>query len=412
MSLIRGNRLLQRFGERLAEAIKVDIAVAWANSCDAVEALHKRIDEGIAIRIAVGVSGNITSPTTLRRLQISAEQKRVELRIARLRQEGIFHPKYFCFCGPGRTVCWVGSANLTRRGFGVNNELVHEFEDSAGEGRDWFESLWDSLKPEPGPAIDDYEKRWKPRKFIPRPRPSGGTPELVPLSNQSTWDDFVGGLRVRDDHCRSEKRIDEQGNSWDVLGLDHSYIHTISTGREVARLPDWGNLTQRECYILYGFDREEGTWGLLGSLRGAGRVARVFTRERMPGVGPVRMQIHRQVKQVLNATDNEVARIAHRAVQEIRSIEGFGAAAATRLLTLARPDCLVSVNNESAARLGALSGQPQTRDSLADNYVELLNWVYEQPWFHARQPDDPSEREIWNCRAALLDAFVYEEVNG
>ena len=114
----------------------------------------------------------------------------------------------------------------------------------------------------------------------------------------------------------------------------------------------------------------------------------------------------------MNATGNEIARNAHKAMQAIRMIDGFGVAAATRLLTLARPDCLVSVNGQSAAGLGALSGLPKTRDSLAVNYIELLNWVYEQPWFNARQPDDPLERTIWNCRAALLDAFVYEGING
>ena len=409
MSLVEGDQLLQRFSERLVEATQVDIAVAWATSCGALEALHKRVSEGTAMRIAVGVSGNVTVPTTLRRLQKS---KSANLRIAPSPQHGIFHPKYFCFHGPDRTICWVGSANLTRRGFGGNNELVHEFDDSAGEGRHWFEFLWNTLDPEPGPAIDDYEKRWKPRKCDPRPPPSGGTPELVPLSNQSTWDDFVGGLRARDNYCRSQRLIDWKGNRWDIFGLDHSYLHTIFTGREVARLQDWGDLTKRECNILLGRDDHEGAWGLLGSLIGAGKVAHVFKRENMPDVGLVRKEIHHQVRQVVNATNNEIARVAHRAVQEIRSIDGFGAAAATRLLTLVRPDCLVSVNKESAARLGALSGQPPTRETLANNYVELLNWMYDQPWFNARQPADPSEQEIWNCRAALLDAFAYEKING
>ena len=113
----------------------------------------------------------------------------------------------------------------------------------------------------------------------------------------------------------------------------------------------------------------------------------------------------------MNATDNEIARVAHRAVQEIRSINGLGPAADTCLLTAARPDRLVSVNEPSVAGL-TLSRTPETRDSLADNYVELLNWVYEQPWFNARQPNDPLEREIWNCRAVLLDAIVYKEING
>ena len=400
MPFIERNQLLQRFSERLSKATQVDIAVAWATPCDALEALAESVGEGTTIRIAVGVSGNVTVPTTLRRLQSLAD-----LRIAPSSlQHRIFHPKFFCFHGLDRTICWVGSANLTRGGFGGNDELVHEFIDSAEEGRHWFESLWNALDPDPDQAIAAYEHGYQPPKYVPRSPPSGDVPKLVTLADQSTWDDFVGGLRARDDYCRSQQF------GWDVLGDTHSWVHTISIGREVARLPDWSALTKRECYILRGFDREEGTWGLLGSLGGAGRVASVFNRDRMPEVGPVRTRIRRQVEQVLKTPSNEMAHAAHRAVQAIRTIDGFGVAAATRLLTLARPDCLVSVNGASAAGLGMLSGLPG--DGLADNYAELLNWVYEQPWFNAPQPDDSLERTIWNCRAALLDAFVYDWLNG
>ena len=89
----------------------------------------------------------------------------------------------------------------------------------------------------------------------------------------------------------------------------------------------------------------------------------------------------------------------------------FGPAAATRLVTLARPDCLVSVNGRSAAELGNLSNVAYTADDLANDYAELLTWVYQQPWFSAPEPDDPLEGQIWNSRAALLDAFVYPPVN-
>ena len=88
-----------------------------------------------------------------------------------------------------------------------------------------------------------------------------------------------------------------------------------------------------------------------------------------------------------------------------------GHAAATHWLTLARPDCLVSVNGASARGLGEASDLPQDSRKLADRYSDLLNWLYERPWFNefrGRQPDDPLERDIWNCRAALVDAFVYK----
>ena len=184
MPLIEGNDLRHRFSELLAEARKVDIAVAWANSCYALEALHKRLGEGTAMRIAVGISGNVTCPKELRRLQKLAKQKPklADLRIAPLPKRGIFHPKYFCFHGPTRTIYWVGSANLTKSGFDHNDELVHEFEDSTAESRKWFESLWNKLDPDPGRAIDDYEKRWEP------PTPNVIPEEVAPPASDNNWE--------------------------------------------------------------------------------------------------------------------------------------------------------------------------------------------------------------------------------
>ena len=353
-------------------------------------------------RIVVGLSNHFTDPITLRRLHESAA-----LRVVPDTPPGIFHPKYYRFRGEG-TICWIGSANLTGGGFGGNDELVHEFDEDAGEDGSWFEMLWNLLDTDPEPVIADYEARYKPPKPPPRRPHHDDEPDLVPMFSGGTWLEFVAGLQSRDAYCHYH----EYG--WDVLGATHSYLHTILTGREVARLSAarWQSLSKRECYILRGHNTEDGGWGLLGTLKGAGKVSNAFNPARMPGVGPVRMQVRQQIQLVLDAADNEIADVAHSAVQAIRAIDGFGSAAATRLLTLARPDSLVSVNTESADGLGVLSGLPRTRDSLADHYGELLQWVYEQPWCNANQPHDPLERMIWNCRVALLDAFVYEEITG
>ena len=175
----------------------------------------------------------------------------------------------------------------------------------------------------------------------------------LPLAEESTWNKFVEQLRKLDDYWRGES----DGRS-DVLGDTHSWLHTVATGREVVRLPDWTNLTQRECYILRGFDQEEGIWGFLGTLKGTGRVASVFNPKSKRDVRPVRTQLYDYVNKVLNSDDNSIAQDAHMAVQAIienkKEFRGFGPAAATRLLTLARPDRLVSVNELSAKELGRL----------------------------------------------------------
>ena len=254
MPLIGSNQLSKRFRELASEAGRIDIAVAWARPCEAIEALAASYAN---IRIAVGISKNFTDPTTLRRLNDIAE-----LRIVPDDSSRIFHPKYYLFHGK-QSICWVGSANLTGGGFGGNVELVHEFKINSDEHRDWFEPIWDRLEPDPMPAIVEYERNYVAPQRSPRPSHNGGEPELPSLADIGTWNEFVEGLRAYDDYYRYHEYC------WDVLGETHSWLHTIRTGREVARLGNWTKLTKRECYILRGFkaqNDQEGDWRLLGTL--------------------------------------------------------------------------------------------------------------------------------------------------
>ena len=315
-----------------------------------------------------------------------------------------FIQKYYCFHSSKRTICWVGSANLTNAGFGGNAELVHEFEVKSGGYLEWFERLWGNLEPDSTPAIINYGRSYTP----PRPRKISTEPELPSLADIDTWADFVSGLQARNDYCHYHEE------PWDIFGETHSYLHTINVGREVVRLSNWMDLSQRECHILRGYNRNmnEGNWGLLGTLP-MRATPYVFNPVNMPGVGPVRQRIREQVDRVLNANSSEIANVVQNATKAITNMRlenpkhHIGPASATRWLTLARPDCLLSINSKSSHRLGELSGLPKTPGSLANNYAALLNWVYAQPWFNSSQPNNPLEQDIWNCRAALLDAFVY-----
>ena len=410
MPLIKGNLLLQRFAELANQSRRVDIAVAWATSCDAIDALAECDAD---IRIVVGVSNNVTNPSTLRRLAEFAE-----LRITPDEPSRIFHPKFYCFYGE-RTVCWVGSANLTNGGFGGNVELVHEFEDNGNEYRAWFERLWETLYPDPMPAIREYESYYTPTKPKRRPQPKYPSikRDLPSLADIVTWADFVEGLRAYNSYYRNQKY------NFDVLGETHSWLHTIRTGRDVIRRNDWADLTQRECRILRGFtakDDVEGAWGLLGDMSSSRQASFVLNNKNMPDVRSDRQQIRDLIEPIVLIADN-ITDVAHMAVQAIRKVrrlegertkrQGIGPAATTRWLALACPDCLVSVNNASAPGLGEISGLPRNSEKLANVYSELLLWLQDRPWFNefnGQQPEDHWERVIWNCRAALVDVFVYE----
>ena len=408
MPLIKGNLLLQRFAELANQAKRIDVAVAWATSCDAIEALAASDAD---IRIVVGISNNVTNPSTLQRLSEFAE-----LRIAPDEPSRIFHPKYYCFYGE-RTVCWVGSANLTDGGFGGNVELVHEFNVDDNEYKNWFECLWETLDPDPMPAILEYELNYTPTKPKRRlqPKAPSAKRDLPSLADILTWTNFVEGLRAYNSYYRNHYE-----HNFDVLGETHSWLQTIRTGRDVVRRNDWANLTPRECHILLGSttkDDIEGDWALLGDMSPSRQTSFVLNNKRMPDVGATRQQIRDLVEPVLLDADN-IADVADTAVQAIRKVRhnedqfhGIGPAAATRWLALARPDCLVSVNNASASGLGEVSRLPRNSDRLANVYSELLLWLHDRPWFNefnGQQPEDHLERVIWNCRAALVDVFVYK----
>ena len=405
MPLIPGSQLLERFRQLVGEARRIDIAVAWASSCDEIQVLATSDAD---IRTVVGTSGNSTNPSTLRHLTEFAE-----LRIPSNNPPRIFHPKYYLFHGE-KTVCWVGSANLTKGGFGGNVELIHEFDLTRKEDREWFECLWADLDPDPWPAISEYEERYTPPQRTSRPAPRRERTDLPSLADIDTWEQFVEGLRVYDEYYRHHEDI----YGFDVLGETHSWLHTINTGHEIVALNDWTRLTQRECRILRGFtaqDDEEGNWGLLGTIGFQANL--VLNNNRMPEIGPDRQQIRDLIGPVLLAADN-IADVAHAAVQEIRAVRriegerpGVGHAAATRWLALARPDCLVSVNGASEDGLGEAANLPENANALANVYADLLGWLHEQNWFNefnGGQPDDPDERDIWNRRAALVDVFVYD----
>ena len=97
--------------------------------CESLEALAESAERGTAIRIAVGVSGNITNPTTLRHLHLFAD-----LRIAPVSlQPGIFHPKYFRFRGH---VLWktIRASQLKDHQKRHENELLHRLREVVPEG--------------------------------------------------------------------------------------------------------------------------------------------------------------------------------------------------------------------------------------------------------------------------------------
>lgn len=390
------DEILLRFRKHLSWATEIDLATAWATRHEGLRTLEQQRPRP-TIRAVVGLWGNLTDPAALRNLANIGELHGVNA-------EQCFHPKVYIFRGGGRSVAWVGSANFTGGGFGTNEEALFETSDTKSVQK-WFDDLWgcrDRSRPLDLDAIDDYAESRKRNPPPPQPGPPN-PPDVKPLrllDEVNDWQDYVAALERCDAWwSRSTQNYRQR---WSVLGERSSWLETAEVLRDVIRQPDWAEFGDYDRRRLLGLISP--VWDLFGSTFG--------TRDptSMEAVfGDNRKAIQEIVLKVANANDDAFPELAFEAYRDLmsRSIRGVGPGIATRLLTLARPDRFLSVNGASSAGLAEHFGLPQKTLGEPLNYKRLLAAIYEQDWYKAPVPEHPRERAIHQCRAALLDPFVY-----
>ena len=116
---------------------------------------------------------------------------------------------------------------------------------------------------------------------------------------------------------------------------------------------------------------------------------------------------------MIEAGDDEIIDVAVEVLEDLcrtrgRGLAGFGPGVVTRLLELARPDRLVSVNGGSRHGLSESFKLARTTLGKPQNYRRLLERLYELPWYADRPGRSKRERGLWSMRAALIDGFVYD----
>lgn len=400
--MILGKRdLLTGLRRNLASAQSLDIAVAWAKPSPALtDVLKFARTAKEKPRVIVGISGNVTNPAALRQLSESCH-----LKVTR-GERGIFHPKFYRFVNGDRSLCWIGSANLTVRGFSLNDEAVHEFIDD-GSAKSWFDGLWKSLPDDTSSDMEDYIKAWNPAEpdwghQAPTVKaPSDHPFHLLANGRVQDWPGYVAALRACDAYWLNQE------SHFSVFGEIKSYTNTIAAGNMIVKSRNWQRFSEQEISIIMGDNDPKGltSYGLLGSMRGAAKAMSSFRKD-----DTVRSIIQNAILPL--ETSKNLPVDAAQALATISGIKRFKHGVATRLITLMRPDAAVSVNSQSIKGLAALSGLPKAALGTPRNYERLLNWVATQPWFDVPEPDDPEEKLMWTMRAALLDAFVYTYHDG
>lgn len=393
--LLESSSLTARWTELLSIASRVDLAVAWITHNDRIDDLVKfATAPGHKVRVIVGVADYLTSPDCLRRLHAAGLVK-----IGVDEHGCTFHPKLYVFTLPDRLVCWVGSANLTMSGFGRNIELVHEYADD-GTIAVWFARAWGSYKCPTLEWLDEYEKRartvTKPSAVVQMPAPG---PPANPLAD---WPAYYTALWSAD-----KKWATKYGGTMGIFTGQNSYLLTLRAARPLIT-KDWATLSTTEGRVLLGLVDGDVDYGLLGSMQAAGTAKNVFldaTPKNLKTRRAIQDEIHNLLRVPLNSSFPLMARKAH---EVITNREGFDVGVATRLLALARPEVLVSVNSESMNRLAQWSGLPVAQIRTSAGYEKFVKWIMNGKWWNSPEPEDTLEREAWSYRAALIDGLVYQ----
>ena len=381
--LIDHGEILARFQSHLEWARELDIATAWATGHEGLRLLAQRA-RSLRVRAVVGLWGNQTDPVALRILARIGKLRLVE-------GDRRFHPKVYIFRGYEKTVTWVGSANFTSGGFGMNEEAM--FETSATKSVEkWFNELWNDCGRLDNTAIDEYERlrRKKPPTPLTLERSTRIEKPMKLFRQVRDWDSYFTALEQCDLWWSKH-------HSWSVMGELRSWYETIAVLGDVVQQENWNDLGDYDRRRLLGLTGEAG-WALLGRMRPSAKDT-VFERNRP--------RIQRIVRRVKKAEETAFPSIAFEAYSDLRDSPGVGEGIATRLLSLARPDRFVSVNDGSREGLAEISGLPVSTLGSVKNYERLLKWLYSQKWYRESEPQGQRERAIWGMRAALLDCFVY-----
>ena len=381
--LIEHGEILDRFRSHLEWARELDMATAWATSHEGLRLLVQRA-RSLRVRAVVGLWGNHTDPVALRILARIGKLRLVE-------GDRRFHPKVYIFRGYDKTVAWVGSANFTTGGFGMNEEAM--FLTSATKSVEkWFNELWSDCGTLDDTAIDKYEllRSKKPPTPLNLEKSTRIERPMKLFRQVRDWDSYFAALEQCD-------RWWSKHRSWSVLGELRSWYETIAVLGDVVQQENWNDLSGYDRRRLLGLTGEEG-WALLGRMRPSANDT-VFKRSRP--------RVQRIVRRVKKAEETAFPSLAFEAYKDLRDIPGVGEGIATRLLSLARPDRFVSVNDGSREGLAEISDLPFSTLGSAKNYERLLKWLYSQRWYCESEPQGERERAIWRMRAALLDCFVY-----
>lgn len=325
-----GDELSSHFRDLTEGATKVDIATAWISNSKALKLLVSQTQHSAAIRMVVGVGLFATDPAVLKWLGSTAG---IELRVHGDVEPPLFHPKLYVFQRQHWHRALIGSMNFTNAGTTKNIESVLSFEDKFRTAVQEFERFWKSPLAAPFDKFDltSYEAR---RRSVLTDVKNIGATDVLDVDVATTADSPVQVDALREgwnEYFAELKAIPEKH-------LEH-YRKVLAVRTQLVNR-NWSlDLNKAELDIMFGID----PYYAFGHLA-------VLKRNQSQFQGTKNTVRRHQIGEALKkaTTLNGFQRpMVEGIVEQLLDVPYCGAALATRLLVLARPDFFVVVNQKS-----------------------------------------------------------------
>ncbi|MEQ5840268.1 phospholipase D family protein [Paraburkholderia acidicola] len=380
------------------------VAVAWATENDVFSELVRQ--ETKLQCVVIGTHGSLTAPYCIERL---ANMNRAFFRSAK---GPLFHPKLYLFEHDDRYTAIIGSHNMTRGAFENNVELstLSEFEKGDSVVRTLQDFIEEMAK---GPCITPT------LAFISRYRAN----YRVARRQRQTVDDLYEGEPDRvEEKRRTDAPIHMEWEDWLKMvdnQATNGRIRRLDMLDQVRRLLQQPNgflqlsLEDRRRVAGISMEQPKGDsdidWNLFGAMTNARRFghsyARLVEKDNPSELAAALDLIPLETPPTRSDWQAYWAALKAAAGDE----GGIGIVGATRLACLKRPDYFVPVTSTNTNRLSEQLGVTKKALQSADDYWDIVvETILLTPWWSKERPADAEDARVWEVRAAMLDAIVYE----
>ena len=391
MKLINANNVLKTTLSRLVNKCEnISFAVAWASAGIEIfqEVIRKRKNIHKSV---IGTHFYQTHPDVL---DAFVNDKNIHFM---LQPNGVFHPKIYLFWNDNEWEVLIGSANLTVGALTNNSEVMVLISgtksDTSLKGKvlTLIEDYWEESRMVSADDARAYRAFWERNQSSLR-RLSGQYGQFArsksPIESNimtMTWEQFIDKVKENPHHgfkgrCRLLKLVHEKFKvTTHFLDMENEVRKTI------AGLPNTYNKN----------------WDWFGSMRGDGIFHSAINNnngcissalDNIPISGPVTGE---QYKAYLEEFCKAFVDVKNRV------------ATASRLLAMKRPDYFVCLDSKNKKELCNSFGIAKKVD-YGRYWEEIIERIMDSVWWNEPRPNNGEDWNVWDGRAAMLDAIFYE----